>query len=134
MTTQTFRGSITYHRVFAELVRAAEYQGLTTYQDVAMLMGIAPRGSFMGTVVGRIFTEICEDEVRARRPMLSAVGVSVEGRPGPGFFELARKLGRVRDGEDDETFWRRELADVHRTWKRPIAKGPTAAKTDKVVS
>lgn len=89
-----YRGTTKYFHVLAELVRAAQYRGRTTYQDIALLMGLPQKGSYMGKEVGQILGEISEDEVRAGRPMLSAVAVGVNGKAGPGFFGLARELAR----------------------------------------
>jgi hypothetical protein len=74
----------------------------------------------MGAEVGRILGEISEDEVRAERPMLSSVAVNVNGKAGPGFFDLARDLGRIHAGEDDATFWQREVEAVYEAWRRPL--------------
>ena len=42
IVTGKYRGTTTYFRVFEELVRAAQYRGLTTYQDIAVLNGLTP--------------------------------------------------------------------------------------------
>jgi hypothetical protein len=117
-----YRGTTTYFHVMAELVRAAQYRGLTTYQDVAVIMGLPVRGSHMGSETGQILGEISEDEVAAGRPMLSAVAVSVEGKAGPGFFALARQLGRLTGDESDGAFWEMERQAVYAAWKRPLPK------------
>jgi hypothetical protein len=117
-----YRGTTTYFHVMAELVRAAQHRGLTTYQDVAVIMGLPIRGSHMGRETGQILGEISEDEVAAGRPMLSSVAVSMEGRPGPGFFALARQLGRLAGDESDAAFWERERQVVYATWKRALPK------------
>ena len=115
-----YRGTITYARVFGELIRAAEYKGVTTYQDIAFIMGLPQRGSHMGREIGHILGEISEDEFRANRPMLSAVAVNVHGKPGPGFFTLARDLGRpCREGEE-QAFWDTERDAAYATWRRPL--------------
>ena len=115
-----YRGTITYARVLGELVRAAEYGGVTTYQDIALIMKLPQRGAFMGGEVGHILGEISEDEFRAGRPMLSAVAVNVKGKPGSGFFTLARDLGRpCREGEE-EAFWEAERDATYATWRRPL--------------
>jgi hypothetical protein len=120
MAPKSYRGTTTYSRVISDLVRAAEYRGLTTYQDIAVLMGLPTSGSHMGSETGRILGEISEDEVRAGRPMLSAVCVSVDGKPGPGFAGLARKLERLKPGEGASEFWERERKAVYTVWKRPL--------------
>ena len=102
----------------------AEYQGVTTYQDLAVIMGLPLQGAHMGKETGHVLGEISEDEVKAGRPMLSAVAVSVvSGKAGPGFFTLAKELGRF-GGEpaDEENFWRQELKAVYDTWKRALHK------------
>ncbi len=113
-----YRSTTTYVQVRAELVRAAEYRGLTTYQDIAAIMGRPLTGSRMGVEAGHILGEISEDEVRAGRPMLSAVAVKVSRKPSPGFYKLARKLDRLATGVDDVTFWKQERDAVYDAWKR----------------
>src|SRR5437764_15237002 len=92
-----YRGSTKYFHVLAELVRAAQYQGLTTYQDIAFIMGLPLQGSHMGAEVGHILGEISEDEVEAGRPMLSSLAVSIKEKPSEGFYNLARRLGRLHE-------------------------------------
>jgi hypothetical protein len=89
----------------AKLVRAAQYRGLTTYQDIAVIMGLPVSGSHMGKETGHILGEISEDEVLSKRPMLSGVAVGVSGKPGPGFYGLAREIGLLKAGEDEISFW-----------------------------
>jgi len=92
--TKQYRGSKEYQLVFAELITASKYRGTLTYQEVAKLLGWPLTGQYMGTEIGRILGEISEDEASNGRPMLSAIVTTVEGYPGPGFFELARQLGK----------------------------------------
>jgi hypothetical protein len=115
-----YRGTTKYVHVLAELVRAAQYRGLTTYQDIAAIMGLPLEGSHMGSAIGHILGEICEDEVA--RPMLSAVAVGVSGKPGPGFYSLARELGRPKQA-DDLVFWENERNAAYAAWRRPLYGG-----------
>lgn len=115
-----YRGTTKYFHVMAELVRAAQYRGLTTYQDIALIMGLPLRGSHMGREVGHILGEISEDEVVAGRPMLSAVAVGVDGKAGSGFFILAKDLSRFSSGQNEATFWELERQTVYLSWKRPL--------------
>ena len=57
--------------------------------------------------------EISEEEDRAGRTMLTAIVVHKSGDmfPGPGFFELAEKLGR--DVSDELKCWVNEFNRVH---------------------
>ena len=43
-----YRGKTVYFHVLAELVRTAQYRGSTTYQDIAVIMGLPTSGSHMG--------------------------------------------------------------------------------------
>ena len=115
-----YRGTIKYFHVHGELVRAAQYGGLTTYQDIALIMALPLTGAYMGAETGIILGEISEDEARAGRPMLSAIAVGVSGKPGSGFFGLARDLGRLREGEDEMAFWQAERKRTYSAWKRPL--------------
>ena len=67
VVSDKYRGTITYVRVLRELVRAAEYRGVTTYQDIALIMRLPQSGSHMGREVGHILGEISEDEFQADR-------------------------------------------------------------------
>jgi alkylated DNA nucleotide flippase Atl1 len=115
-----YRKTTTYFHVLAELVRAAQYRGLTTYQDIAVIMGITVTGNHMAKQTGKILGEISEDEVRAGRPMLSAVAVSVQGYPSKGFYVLARELGLLKSGQDERKFWEQQREAVYAAWKRPL--------------
>ena len=117
-----YRGTTTYFHVLAELVRAAQYRGLTTYQDIAVIMGLPQKGSMMGRETGWILGEIAEDEVTAGRPMLSAVAVGVSGKPGPGFYGLAHTLGRIASADEDLEYWAEEREAAYAAWKRPLPK------------
>ena len=117
-----YRPTSRYFHVLAALVRAAHYRGVTTYQDVAVIMGLPLSGSHMAKEVGRVLGEISEDEVAAGRPMLSSVAVSVDGKPGPGFYDLACKLGRLLPTQDELAFWRKECEASYAAWKRPLPK------------
>ena len=116
----SYRGSTTFVRVYEELVHAAQYGGRTTYQDIAVIMGLPMTGNYMGGQIGLILNEIVEDEMAAGRPMLSAVVVSSGGRPGPGFYALARECGRLKTGVSDEAFRKAECEAVYAAWRRPL--------------
>jgi hypothetical protein len=62
--------------------------------------------------------EISEEENAAGRGMMSALVVHKTGdmQPGPGFFDLAKKLGK--NTSDIVTFWISELKKVHAYWAR----------------
>ena len=114
-----YRGTTTYHRVYCELVTAARYRGTVTYQRIAQLMGLPIVGAHMGKQVGHILGEISEDEHLQGRPMLSAVAVGVSGEPGPGFYDLARDLNKLKDdsAEARKRFWESEKTTIYEEWK-----------------
>ncbi len=120
VVSDKYRGSKEYLLVYCELIRAARYQGVTTYQAIAELMGLPLKGSYMGKEIGKILGEISEDELNQGRPMLSAIAVGVSGSPGPGFFSLAREFAKLQDSskEAELGFWEDEKAAVYATWQR----------------
>lgn len=118
------RGTVSYVRVLSRLVTAAEERATLTYPELAEALGLTPRGAHLGAQVGRILDLVSEDEVRAGRPMLSAVVVGYRRGPGPGFYRLARDLGRLEasDTRGERDFWKTELEAVYETWARPQAR------------
>jgi hypothetical protein len=117
--TGKYRGTKEYFLVLSELITAARYGGTTTYQQIAEIMGLPLRGSHMGKQVGQVLGEISEDEHNYGRPLLSALAVDVKGKPGSGFFALARALDVFRDDEEKElAFWEDEKQKLYEEWKR----------------
>lgn len=58
--------------------------------------------------------QISTEENKIGRGMLSVVVIrESDGRPGKGFFDLAKSLGR--NTEDCEAFWQAELSKVHQS-------------------
>ena len=120
IVSDKYRGKKEYFLVYSELIRAARYRGTATYQAIAELMGLPLRGSYMGRETGHILGEIAEDECRYGRPLLSAIAVGVSGSPGPGFYSLARELGKLQEDskEAESRFWEEETAAVYETWRK----------------
>ena len=85
------------------------------YSDLTVRIASAqidPHSQILANMLG----DISEEEDRAGRGMLSVIVVHKEGdmRPGPGFFNLAKRLGRpVRDLDE---LWLQELRRVHHYW------------------
>jgi len=117
-----YRGTTKYVHVLGELVRAAQYRGVTTYQDIALIMGLPLTGNHMSREVGIVLGEVAEDEVAAGRPMLSAVAVGVGGKPGSGFYGLAKSLGLLADDDDPEQFLLDQRAAAYEAWRRPLRR------------
>jgi hypothetical protein len=118
--TTKYRGSREYLLVYCELIRAARYKGMTTYQAIADIMGLPLRGSYMGAEVGHMLGEISQDELDHGRPMPSAIVVGVRGLLGPGFFDLARECGKLQGDskEEEQRFWEGEKAAVYAMWRK----------------
>ena len=119
-TESKYRATVLFSRVREELIRAAEYRGLTTYQHVALIMGLPLEGNHMGREVGQILGEISGHEVADGRPMLSSVVVNTEGHVSQGFFDWARALGRLNAGQEDKAFLERERRATYSAWRRPL--------------
>jgi len=115
-----YLGKVEYLLVYSELIAAARYRGVTTYQAIAQLMGLRLSGSNMGREVGLVLGEITEAELDRGRPMLSALAVGVSGKPGEGFYSLARQLGRLTEDSTaaEEAFWQHEREAVYAAWQR----------------
>jgi len=56
--------------------------------------------------------------------MLSAIVTTVKGLPGQGFFNLARKFGKLgsSDKEAKHRFWEQECNKVYEAWKVEFPK------------
>jgi hypothetical protein len=120
-----YRGSREYVLIYSELINAARYRGTVTFQELADLVGLPLIGNYMGTELGWYLGTISEDEVKEHgRPMLSALAITVEGKPGDGFFGLARDLGKLTSDHqsDQRAFWEAEKRAVYQTWQRSFGK------------
>lgn len=58
IVTDKYRGTGEYFLVFNELVKAAKYRGIVTYQELASLIGLPVVGAYMGSEIGHILGEI----------------------------------------------------------------------------
>lgn len=124
-----FTGTIAYAQVYSELITAARYRGTVTYQEIAKIMGLPIVGGYMARETGQMLGEISENEMMNQRPMLSAIAVNVHGLPGPGFYNLAKELGKQTE-QPDEVFWKAECLAVYDTWKVKLKETPIKAQDD----
>lgn len=115
-----YRGAKEFLLVYKKLISAGEYRGYITYNQVAKILGISSPGNHMAREVGQILGEISEDEHNVGRPMLSALAVGVNGLPGTGFFNLARRLGKLSSTTpaDELEFWREERNKIYESWRQ----------------
>ena len=94
---------------------ASREDGFITYSELAeqiTVMQVEARDPKLFKLLEEIST--AEDE--AGRGMLSAIVVHKTGgmRPGQGFFDLAKELGR--DTSNDDACWLTEVATVRDYW------------------
>ena len=95
----------------------ARVRGMIPYSDLVSeieAIQFAPHDPRFFAFLG----EISEEEDREGRGMMSALVVHKQGdmQPGPGFFELARKMGR--DVSDILKCWVEEFKKVHSSWAK----------------
>ncbi len=97
--------------------------------DRARVIGMIPYSELVGNLttiklepesyaLAKMLGEISTEEDKAGRGMLTVIVVHKTGdmQPGPGFFELAQRLGR--DTSDILKCWVDELKGVHSYWSR----------------
>ena len=97
------------------LIERAKVRGLVPYSELAskitsiQLEAHDPR-------LFKLLGDISSDEDAKGRGMLSVIVVHKHGdmQPGPGFFALAKQLGR--DTNDKLDCWMKELKKVHAHW------------------
>ena len=104
------------------MMEVAGREDLISYSDLANRINscrFEPRDRCFHQLLGEISTA----EDAAGRGMLSVVVVHKDGdgRPGPGFFNLAQELGR--DISDQVRFWIEELKKAHDEWSRHPRSG-----------
>jgi hypothetical protein len=100
------------------LIDVARHRRVTTYTEMAEVLRpysptrLEPPYSPMHGWLG----SVSSFEVKAGRPMLSAVVVRRDTeRPGEGFFDLARRyLGF--DFDDDDQFWLEQRESAYKVW------------------
>ena len=97
------------------LIERAKVRGMIPYSDLAgqiHSMNFEAHDQRLFHLLG----EISSEESAAGRGMLSVIVVHKAGdmQPGPGFFELASRLGR--NTSDILLCWVNELKKVHAVW------------------
>ena len=106
-----------YFIAYSILINAARHQGLTTYQEVAQAIGLPTSGNYMSSQIGGLLGTVSANEKKQGRPMLSAVAVGISGKPGQGFITWAKKLGFLRESDDEQTFWENECKKIYEEWR-----------------
>ena len=98
------------------LIEEARAQSVIAYSILAAKVQTIPF-SERSQLLFEILTEISREEDAAGLGLLSVVVVHKTGdfRPGPGFFNLARSLGRGSKNPDE--CWVEELKKVYAHWR-----------------
>lgn len=112
--------------VLVDAARHADDPGTLTYTDLGRRAAEHSDWSFTYPMIEKPFRGMGEAlgkvsiyEHSLGRPMITALVVQQQSqRPGEGFAQLARTLGRLTS-EDAETFWRDEVASVREFWRDP---------------
>jgi len=103
--------------LYDRLLETARSGRVTSYSDVAPLVGLDMSCENDRTRIGDLLDDISSFEFRNGRPLLSAVVIRADlNMPGAGFFELAARSGLFH-GNDRVVFWARELTRVHDYWR-----------------
>jgi molybdopterin synthase catalytic subunit len=97
------------------LIERAKVRGMIPYSELAdkvRSMNLEAHDQRLFHLLG----EISSEESREGRGMLSVIVVHKVGdmQPGPGFFDLAKRLGR--NTSDILKCWVQELKKVHSVW------------------
>ena len=97
------------------LIDRAKVRGMIPYSDLVArvrAIDLEAHDQRLFAILGEVSTE----EAHAGRGMLSALVVHKDGdmKPGPGFFDLAKSLGR--NTSDVLECWVDELRKVHAYW------------------
>jgi len=111
-----------YFVTYAIMINAAQHYGFCTYQEIAQANGWPMVGNYMGKLIGEVVGLISKNELEQGRPMLSAIVVRANRKIGDGFFNWARELGVLAEGQDEDKFWREEIEKIYETWKIPYRK------------
>jgi len=105
----------------AALVERAKVRGMMPYSDLVRSIHSISFDAH-DVRLNTLLRDLSTEESRAGRGMITALVVHKQGdmQPGPGFFELAEKLGH--DPSDILAFWISQVKKVHAYWeKHPAA-------------
>jgi hypothetical protein len=108
-------------RIRNMLMRVARQRRNLYYSEVGQVLNFSMRNPFHRRESGRILGEISTEEHNNKRNLLSVVVIRRDTeRPGHGFFRLAKQLGRQRQHEDDEIFYRNERNRGFHEWTNSL--------------
>lgn len=106
-----------YQMMYERCKQAAYSRTTITYTDLAQDTPFVMKSPQDRNRLSAILGEISHHEHESGRPLLTAVVVQkTESVPSSGFFELARRIGKLEQGADEVVFWRAELDRVYDCW------------------
>lgn len=103
-------------QVRERLIQVARAGDTLTYRALGESIGIDVDSLVERTELSHLLTEIAREEHDAGRPLLTAVVVDDQGRPGYEFFSVADELG-FEVGAYDMPFFEATLDRVYDYWQ-----------------
>src|SRR5260221_14426466 len=87
--------TIEYHLVYSELIRVARHRGMTTWQELAEILGLSPKEAHTKERLGDLLELISWNEINHDRPMLGALAITSRNFLSDKFYNLARELDEL---------------------------------------
>jgi hypothetical protein len=106
-----------FYIAYSIMINAARHQGFATYQEIAQAVGLPTAGNYMSKEIGSLIGAVSENEIKLGRPMLSSIVIGTNDKPGEGYYVWAKQLGVLREGENQEEFWKAECKKIYTEWK-----------------
>lgn len=102
----------------AAILEAASDRRMTSYGEIAPRVSATHLEAF-SPIMNHLLGAIFRDEHEAGRPALTALVTHKHGdkEPGPGFYDMARKLGISFD--EPLVYWATQVQDVFKLYGRP---------------
>lgn len=89
------------------------------YTEVMAPAGMSPQNPRHRAEIGALLADLSRDSFAAHGFLIGAVVVQKStGRPNELFFTLARELGALAPGQDENSFWQAECQRVYRHFAR----------------
>ena len=102
------------------LIKTAKQNVTISYSEVGKVVGLDMANRGERSKLANILDEINKEEHGLGRPLLSVVVVQKEsGRPGKGFFDLARELSKQKPHDDNQIFFANERKKVFDEYTSP---------------
>lgn len=105
-------------KVYEKLKEVASIRSNISYSELADSCDLPFDSPINRTSLFKKLQDICSFENSEGRPMLGVVVTKKDGSgsPGPGFFELAKKIGKMDQHTDENEFLRQETKRAWDHW------------------